>query len=125
MGPDILRGELRLPAEALGASGSGSGAGVYRGPPRHGGGPLSCKILLSGHTRYPDGAGVQADIRQTHLEADPRLSHRGGADRWAGRADGAGYAARRTAVAAVVEPDAGCAGQGTGEARPSLRALCR
>jgi site-specific DNA recombinase len=28
-------------------------------------------------------------------------------------------------LAAIVEPDAGCAGQGTGEARPSLRALRR
>src|SRR6516164_2895888 len=30
LGPDILRGELRLPTEALGASGGGAGAGVYR-----------------------------------------------------------------------------------------------
>ena len=43
----------------------------------------------------------------------------------AGQPDGGGHAARRAALAAVVEPDAGRAGQGTGEARPSLRALRR
>jgi site-specific DNA recombinase len=37
-----------------------------------------------------------------------------------------GYLLRpRSPLAAVVEPDAGRAGQGAGEARPSLRALCR
>jgi site-specific DNA recombinase len=37
-----------------------------------------------------------------------------------------GYLLRpRSPLAAVVEPDAGCTGQGTGEARPPLRALCR
>ena len=43
----------------------------------------------------------------------------------AGQPDGGRHAARRPALAAVVEPDAGRAGQGTGEARPSLRALRR
>ena len=43
----------------------------------------------------------------------------------AGQSDGGRHAARRPALAAVVEPDAGCAGQGTGETRPSLRALRR
>ncbi|MGY3109170.1 RNA-directed DNA polymerase [Bradyrhizobium sp. LM6.9] len=42
-----------------------------------------------------------------------------------GQRDGGRYAARRPALAAVVEPDAGCAGQGAGEARPPLRALRR
>jgi RNA-directed DNA polymerase len=39
------------------------------------------------------------------------------------RPDGGGHAARRSALAAVVEPDVGRAGQGTRETRPSLRAL--
>jgi len=43
----------------------------------------------------------------------------------AGRSDGRRYTARRAALAAAVEPDARCDGQGTGEARPQLRALCR
>jgi hypothetical protein len=30
LGPDVLRGELRLSAGALGASGGGEGAGVHR-----------------------------------------------------------------------------------------------
>jgi hypothetical protein len=30
LGPDVLRGELRLPTEALGTSGGGAGAGVHR-----------------------------------------------------------------------------------------------
>ena len=50
---------------------------------------------------------------------------RGGAGRRAGQPDGGRHAARRSALAAVVEPDAGRAGQGTGEARPPLRALRR
>ena len=43
----------------------------------------------------------------------------------AGRPDGGGHAARRAALAPAVEPDAGRAGQGAGDARPSVRALCR
>src|SRR5437667_1479539 len=39
--------------------------------------------------------------------------------------DGGGYAARRAALSAAVEPDARRAGQGIGDARPQLRAVCR
>src|SRR5216684_2745633 len=63
--------------------------------------------------------------RSAHQEADPRLSDRGGAGGWAGQPDGRRHAARRAALAAVVEPDAGRAGQGIGEAQPLLRALRR
>src|SRR5271154_881077 len=69
--------------------------------------------------------GTRALGIPTVLDRFIQLSHRGRADRWAGRADGGGYAARWTALAAVVEPDAGRTGQGIGEARPSLRALRR
>ena len=38
LGPDVLRGELRLSAGALGTSGGGAGAGVHRVRPRRRGG---------------------------------------------------------------------------------------
>ncbi len=43
----------------------------------------------------------------------------------AGRTDGRGNAPGWTALAAVVEPDAGCTGPGTGTARPPLRPIRR
>ena len=59
------------------------------------------------------------------LKLDPRLPDRGRVGRRPGQSDGGRHAARRAALAAVVEPDAGRAGQGTGETRPPLRALRR
>ena len=41
LGPDVLRVELRISAEALGTSGGGQDAGVHRVGPRRGGGPRS------------------------------------------------------------------------------------
>ena len=57
-----------------------------------------------------DGVGGETGGRQACSEADPRLSDRRRADGWAGRLDGRRYPARGAALAAVVEPDAGCAG---------------
>jgi len=120
-----LRDELRLPAGPLGASGGGTGAGVYCVRIRRRRGPRSGKVLRSGQPRHPDGAGCEAGRRQATPEADPRLSDRGCDGGRVGQPDGRGHAAGRSALAAVVEPDAGRAGQGTSEARPSLRALRR
>src|SRR5207248_2793376 len=67
----------------------------------------------------------EAGDRQARPKVDPRLSDHGWAGGWAGRSDGGGYAARRAALSAAVEPDARRAGQGIGDARPQLRAVCR
>src|SRR6266702_1433247 len=60
LGPDVLRDELWLSAEALGASGGGAGAGVYCVRPRRGGGYRSGEVLRSCQPRHPDGAHCQA-----------------------------------------------------------------
>jgi hypothetical protein len=86
--------------------------------PALGGGYRSGKVLRPGQPRPVDGAGGEAGRRQARAAADPRILDRGGAGRRTGRTDRRGHAARacpwleqgRTALAAVVEPDAGWAG---------------
>jgi RNA-directed DNA polymerase len=54
------KNELRLPAGALGASGGGTGADVYRVRARHRRGHRPGKVLRPGQPRHPDGAHRQA-----------------------------------------------------------------
>jgi hypothetical protein len=81
MGPDVLRGKLRLSAAALGASG-GAGARISSRPVMA---SLWTSTWRNGQPRHPDGAGGQTGDRQAHPDARPRLSHCGSADRWTGR----------------------------------------
>src|SRR3977135_4501739 len=99
------------------------------------------ELIASGHDHVVDIDLEQFFDRVNHdilmglvakRVADKRIlklirgfSDRGRAGGWVGRPDGRRYAARRAALAAVVELDARRAGQGTGDARPQLRALCR
>ena len=124
LGPDLLRAQPRLPPWPLGAGSGARGANLHcRRRPHVVDIDLEKFFDRVNHDVlmgwWPSGG------RSAHPEADPRLLDRGRDGGRVGRPDGRGDAARWTALAAVVEPDARWAGPGTGTARPPLRTLCR
>src|SRR5262249_62079080 len=88
MGPDVFRTQSRVSSAALGASGGGQGAAVYRRGQPLGGGSRPGKVFRSSQSRQADGGGGAAGERQEDGQVDPSVPGVGRDGERAGEAGG-------------------------------------